>query len=158
MINNVLKRDRKHTHKHTHTNPHKNISKLSLPSQGRRYRDSIHISSGSLYWSSVPLLQVREEIFFIVGNGWIDWTFQQLNQFNQKFLHFFPPSPSHDPFILSYFSLLLLHSTDFNSYGPVTIAHTDAHRVNGRMTAPTKPGLGVEPLYDILGKPVLTIG
>jgi L-alanine-DL-glutamate epimerase-like enolase superfamily enzyme len=36
----------------------------------------------------------------------------------------------------------LFCSTDFNSYGPVTIAKTTAHRINGRLSAPVEPGLG----------------
>mmetsp|Transcript_20421 Transcript_20421/g.19742 ORF Transcript_20421/g.19742 Transcript_20421/m.19742 type:complete len:396 (+) Transcript_20421:166-1353(+) len=52
---------------------------------------------------------------------------------------------------------LLFCSTDFNSYGPVSIAKTSAHRSNGRLSAPMEPGLGVEPYYEILGNPVLDI-
>ena len=51
----------------------------------------------------------------------------------------------------------LFCSTDFNSYGPVTIATTTAHRNNGRLSAPTEPGLGVEPIMHALGKPVIDI-
>ena len=39
----------------------------------------------------------------------------------------------------------------------MTIANTTAHRHNGRMAAPTEPGLGVEPLYGVLGEPVLDL-
>ena len=49
-------------------------------------------------------------------------------------------------------------ATDFNSYGTVTIADGAPRRVNGRMTAPERPGLGVEPRFDVLGDPVLSIG
>ncbi len=49
-------------------------------------------------------------------------------------------------------------STDFNSYGPRVIAKTSAHRRNGRLAAPLEPGLGVEPDFEILGKPVFEIG
>lgn len=52
---------------------------------------------------------------------------------------------------------LLFCSTDFNSYGPAEIAKTTAHRRNGRLAAPTEPGLGVEPCYDVLGLPVIDI-
>eukprot|EP01038_Epipyxis_sp_PR26KG_P006053 gene6053-8334_t len=52
---------------------------------------------------------------------------------------------------------LLLCSTDFNSYGPVCIAKTTANRINGRMAAPITPGLGVEPNFDVLGKPKIVI-
>mmetsp|Transcript_31500 Transcript_31500/g.32050 ORF Transcript_31500/g.32050 Transcript_31500/m.32050 type:complete len:80 (+) Transcript_31500:272-511(+) len=52
---------------------------------------------------------------------------------------------------------LLLCSTDFNSYGPVEMALTTAHRHNGRLAAPTSPGLGVVPRFDVLGSPVLEI-
>ncbi|MEX1184923.1 MAG: cis-3-hydroxy-L-proline dehydratase [Gemmatimonadota bacterium] len=48
---------------------------------------------------------------------------------------------------------LLFTSTDFNSYGTVTIADGAPTGVNGRMRAPDAPGLGVEPRLDVLGKP-----
>eukprot|EP01035_Chromulina_nebulosa_P017357 gene17357-22904_t len=44
----------------------------------------------------------------------------------------------------------LLCSTDFNSYGSKTIAVTSAHKINGRMSAPKEPGLGVEPIMNEL--------
>jgi len=47
-------------------------------------------------------------------------------------------------------------ATDFNSYGTLTIAAGAPRRVNGRMTAPDRPGLGVEPDFDKLGAPVQT--
>jgi cis-L-3-hydroxyproline dehydratase len=47
-------------------------------------------------------------------------------------------------------------STDFNSYGTVTIADNAPQRINGRMSAPTTPGLGVQPKYEVLGAPVWT--
>jgi L-alanine-DL-glutamate epimerase-like enolase superfamily enzyme len=50
-----------------------------------------------------------------------------------------------------------LNSTDFNSYGPKTIATTTAHRKGGRLSAPHEPGLGVELCYDVIGKPVFEI-
>ena len=47
-------------------------------------------------------------------------------------------------------------ATDFNSYGSVTIAEGAPQRVQGKMTAPDRPGLGVTPVFDVLGKPVLS--
>jgi hypothetical protein len=41
-------------------------------------------------------------------------------------------------------------ATDFNSYGTVSIARGAPQRVNGRMTAPDSPGLGIEPDFDVL--------
>ena len=46
-------------------------------------------------------------------------------------------------------------ATDFNSYGTKRIAHGAPQRVNGAMTAPTGPGLGIEPDFEALGEPVL---
>ncbi|AKR55457.1 mandelate racemase [Devosia sp. H5989] len=48
-------------------------------------------------------------------------------------------------------------ATDFNSYGTVQIADGAPRRVNGRMTAPDAPGLGITPLMDVLGDPVLVV-
>jgi len=48
-------------------------------------------------------------------------------------------------------------ATDFNSYGTVTIAQGAPQRVNGRMTAPDSPGLGITPDFDILGDAVLMV-
>ena len=48
-------------------------------------------------------------------------------------------------------------ATDFNSYGTVSIAAGAPQRVNGKMTASDAPGLGIEPHFDVLGKPVLTV-
>ena len=47
-------------------------------------------------------------------------------------------------------------ATDFNSYGTVTIASGAPRRINGRMTAPDSPGLGVTPDFSILGDTVLS--
>ena len=47
-------------------------------------------------------------------------------------------------------------ATDFNSYGTVTIAEGAPQRVQGKMTAPDRPGLGVTPVFDVLGEPVLS--
>jgi cis-L-3-hydroxyproline dehydratase len=48
-------------------------------------------------------------------------------------------------------------ATDFNSYGTVRIADGAPQRVNGKMTASDRPGLGIEPDFDVLGDAVLTI-
>ena len=45
-------------------------------------------------------------------------------------------------------------ATDFNSYGTVDIAEGAPARVNGRMTAADRPGLGIKPIFDALGTPV----
>ena len=50
---------------------------------------------------------------------------------------------------------LLLTATDFNSYVSVSIAKGAPQRKNGRMKSPDKPGLGVEPIMDVLGDPVI---
>lgn len=52
---------------------------------------------------------------------------------------------------------LLFTSTDFNSYGTVSIAEGAPQRDNGRLAASTQPGLGVEPRMDVLGKRVLEV-
>lgn len=53
---------------------------------------------------------------------------------------------------------LLFCSTDFNSYGPVSIAKTTARRGDSaRLSAPTDFGLGVEPYKEVLGAPVFVI-
>ena len=52
----------------------------------------------------------------------------------------------------------LFTATDFNSYVTVSIAEGAPQRKEGRMSAPSAPGLGVEPRWDVLGKPVLTVG
>jgi L-alanine-DL-glutamate epimerase-like enolase superfamily enzyme len=51
----------------------------------------------------------------------------------------------------------LFTATDFNSYVTVSIADGAPRRVNGRMAASTKPGLGIAPRMDVLGPPVLEI-
>jgi L-alanine-DL-glutamate epimerase-like enolase superfamily enzyme len=48
-------------------------------------------------------------------------------------------------------------ATDFNSYGTVTIADGAPRRVDGMMTAPDRPGLGIEPRFDVLGDPVVVV-
>lgn len=45
-------------------------------------------------------------------------------------------------------------ATDFNSYGTVDIAEGAPRRVNGRMTAADRPGLGITPIFEALGAPV----
>jgi L-alanine-DL-glutamate epimerase-like enolase superfamily enzyme len=48
-------------------------------------------------------------------------------------------------------------ATDFNSYVTVSIAEGAPRRVNGRMAASARPGLGITPRMDLLGKPVLEV-
>ncbi|HQZ11708.1 MAG TPA: mandelate racemase/muconate lactonizing enzyme family protein [Devosia sp.] len=45
---------------------------------------------------------------------------------------------------------LCFSATDFNSYGTIDIADGAPKRVNGTMTAPDTPGLGITPLFDKL--------
>ena len=52
---------------------------------------------------------------------------------------------------------LLLTATDFNSYITVNTADGAPQRNNGRMQASTSPGLGIKPLMDVLGDPVIDI-
>jgi L-alanine-DL-glutamate epimerase-like enolase superfamily enzyme len=52
---------------------------------------------------------------------------------------------------------MLFSSTDFNSYVTVSIAEGAPQRRNGRLAASTKPGLGIEPRIEVLGKPVLSV-
>jgi L-alanine-DL-glutamate epimerase-like enolase superfamily enzyme len=51
----------------------------------------------------------------------------------------------------------LFTATDFNSYVTVSTAEGAPQRARGRMAASTRPGLGVTPRMDVLGKPVLEI-
>jgi L-alanine-DL-glutamate epimerase-like enolase superfamily enzyme len=51
----------------------------------------------------------------------------------------------------------LFTTTDFNSYVTVSFAEGAPRRVNGRMAAPMRPGLGITPKIDVLGKPVVDI-
>ncbi len=53
---------------------------------------------------------------------------------------------------------LLFTSTDFNSYVTVSTAQGAPRRENGRMAAPSRPGLGIEPRMDVLGDPVVDVG
>jgi len=51
----------------------------------------------------------------------------------------------------------LFSTTDFNSYVTRSIAAGAPERHQGRMKAPTGPGLGIAPRMDVLGKPVFVI-
>lgn len=53
-------------------------------------------------------------------------------------------------------SEFVFSATDFNSYGIVDIATGAPKRVNGRMTAPDHPGLGITPIFEVLGAPTAT--
>ena len=48
-------------------------------------------------------------------------------------------------------------ATDFNSYGTVDFAEGAPKRVDGKMRAADVPGLGVAPMHDVLGDPVLDV-
>lgn len=48
-------------------------------------------------------------------------------------------------------------ATDFNSYVTVSIAEGAPKRIHGRMSASTRPGLGITPRMEVLGKPVLEV-
>ena len=48
-------------------------------------------------------------------------------------------------------------STDFNSYGTVSIADGAPQRVNGRMSASPEPGLGFAPKMDVLGRRMVEV-
>src|SRR3954471_19908072 len=52
---------------------------------------------------------------------------------------------------------VLFTATDFNSYVTVSIADGAPQRANGRLAAPTVPGLGITPKMDVLGRPVVEI-
>ena len=54
-------------------------------------------------------------------------------------------------------SELLFTTTDFNSYVTVSFAEGAPQRVNGRMAAGTKPGLGITLKMEVLGKPVVEV-
>lgn len=51
----------------------------------------------------------------------------------------------------------LLMSTDFNSYVTKDTAANAPKRVQGRMRAPEGPGLGIQPMMEVLGKPLISI-
>jgi L-alanine-DL-glutamate epimerase-like enolase superfamily enzyme len=52
----------------------------------------------------------------------------------------------------------LFSSTDFNSYVTVSFADGAPERRRGRLSASREPGLGVRPVMDRLGEPVLVVG
>jgi L-alanine-DL-glutamate epimerase-like enolase superfamily enzyme len=52
---------------------------------------------------------------------------------------------------------MLFTTTDFNSYVTVSTATGAPQRRNGRMSAPTGPGLGVTPRMDVLGKALVSV-
>jgi L-alanine-DL-glutamate epimerase-like enolase superfamily enzyme len=52
----------------------------------------------------------------------------------------------------------LLSATDFNSYVSRKIADGAPKRSEGSMAPSDRPGLGIEPLKDVLGKPLVEIG
>lgn len=51
----------------------------------------------------------------------------------------------------------LFTATDFNSYVTVSNAAGAPQRKDGRMAASERPGLGVEPRWELLGKPVISV-
>lgn len=51
----------------------------------------------------------------------------------------------------------LFTATDFNSYVTVSAAEGAPQRAQGRLAASTAPGLGIQPRWDVLGKPVIDI-
>ena len=52
---------------------------------------------------------------------------------------------------------LLFSATDFNSYVTVAIAEGAPRRKEGRLAAPTAPGLGVRPIREVLGEPAVEV-
>ena len=48
-------------------------------------------------------------------------------------------------------------ATDFNSYCSVSIADNSPQRIDGKMAASSRPGLGIDPKFETLGKPVLEV-
>jgi L-alanine-DL-glutamate epimerase-like enolase superfamily enzyme len=51
----------------------------------------------------------------------------------------------------------LFTTTDFNSYVTISNAHGAPRRKDGRMSAGTSPGLGIQPRMEVLGKPVIEV-
>src|SRR3954467_7134678 len=51
----------------------------------------------------------------------------------------------------------LFTATDFNSYVTVSFADGAPRRSNGRLAAPTAPGLGTTPREDVLGRPLVVV-
>jgi L-alanine-DL-glutamate epimerase-like enolase superfamily enzyme len=52
---------------------------------------------------------------------------------------------------------LRFSATDFNSYVTVSIAAEPPRRRNGRLAAPTAPGMGVTPRLELLGSPMVVV-
>jgi L-alanine-DL-glutamate epimerase-like enolase superfamily enzyme len=52
---------------------------------------------------------------------------------------------------------MLFTTTDFNSYVTVSTSKGAPQRRNGRMAAPTGPGLGITPRMDVLGNPAFSV-
>jgi L-alanine-DL-glutamate epimerase-like enolase superfamily enzyme len=52
---------------------------------------------------------------------------------------------------------LLFSSTDFNSYVTLSTAEGAPQRVNGRLAAPTRPGLGFTIRPEVLGRPLVEV-
>jgi L-alanine-DL-glutamate epimerase-like enolase superfamily enzyme len=52
----------------------------------------------------------------------------------------------------------LFTTTDFNSYVTVSTAEGAPQRQNGRMTTSDRPGLGISPRVEVLGKPLVSVG
>lgn len=51
----------------------------------------------------------------------------------------------------------LFTSTDFNSYVTCSIADGAPQRKGGRMAASQDPGLGIEPKFEVLGEPAISV-
>jgi len=51
----------------------------------------------------------------------------------------------------------LFTATDFNSYVTTSVADGAPHRENGRLAASREPGLGVEPRWEVWGKPEVVV-
>lgn len=52
----------------------------------------------------------------------------------------------------------LFTATDFNSYVTQPLAEGAPQRVKGRMASSENPGLGIDPMMDVLGTPELVLG
>ncbi len=52
----------------------------------------------------------------------------------------------------------LFTATDFNSYVTPPLAEGAPQRVKGRMASSENPGLGIDPMMDVLGTPELVLG
>ena len=52
---------------------------------------------------------------------------------------------------------LLFTSTDFNSYVTMSTAEGAPRRINGRLSASTRPGLGISVRREVLGPPVVEV-